>query len=220
MSDTERSDDASGPFDDAIEALLAGRSPRGMTESLSDQEQRMLRMAQLLRGSHVEPPDELAVARIRQHVFGRRTVSRRGAFLTGVGALAAGLIGGIGLDRLGRGGPSRSAMPLVNGNGRWVRVATLADLPHGSIRAFDTGALQGFLIHRNGQVRALSRICTHMGCRLNFEADEQAFVCPCHGAEFNLHGNLRYGAYRTGQLPPLPVVRTRINGNSIEVWTA
>jgi len=55
---------------------------------------------------------------------------------------------------------------------------------------------------------------------LRFSADEPAFVCPCHGAEFNLHGDLRYGPNTYGQpLPPLPSIEVRVKDQSIEVWT-
>lgn len=35
---------------------------------------------------------------------------------------------------------------------------------------------------------ALSRTCTHLGCALSWDEDEQKFVCPCHGSTFDRAG--------------------------------
>jgi nitrite reductase/ring-hydroxylating ferredoxin subunit len=108
---------------------------------------------------------------------------------------------------------------LVGANGRWYPVASLADLPDGTIRPFTAGAVQGFLIHRNGQLQALSRICTHMGCTLQVNRAEQTFECPCRGAEFDLGGRLISGDEEYHRpLPPLPPIRTRVRGETVEVF--
>lgn len=35
---------------------------------------------------------------------------------------------------------------------------------------------------------AVSRICTHLGCRVNFQQDRQLIECPCHQSRFTPHG--------------------------------
>lgn len=40
--------------------------------------------------------------------------------------------------------------------------------------------------------RALSLICTHLGCITSREADGQ-FVCPCHGSRFDAEGKVTKG---------------------------
>ena len=108
----------------------------------------------------------------------------------------------------------------MGANGRWFAVANVAEMPEGAVRPFTAGALQGVLINRGGRLKARSRICTHMGCVLNLDRGEQSFVCPCHGAEFDLNGNLRYGPHGYGlPLPPLPEITVRVNGTSVEVWS-
>ncbi|MGH2447398.1 MAG: ubiquinol-cytochrome c reductase iron-sulfur subunit [Chloroflexota bacterium] len=208
-------------LDSALERLQAGESPREEAGRLSDEERLQLRTAQLLKGAGLHHPRPDFVAGLHHRLFPRPRVSRRDALLGGIGALAAGVAGGIGVDRYvrgGRTGPTRP--PLVGSGGHWLAVATLADVPDGTVYPFETGALQGFLIHREGRIRALSRVCTHMGCRLNYEHDEKALVCPCHGAEFSLHGDVRYGPHGYGTpLPALPHIRMRIRRQSIEVWT-
>lgn len=35
---------------------------------------------------------------------------------------------------------------------------------------------------------AVSRRCTHLGCRLNYREDENLLVCPCHQSKFTITG--------------------------------
>lgn len=208
-------------FHRALERLLADRSPVTDVAALAAEEERMLRLAQLLRGSVDQEPDPEFINRLRVHLRpATRHVSRRAAIFSAVGSLAAGVAAGFGLERAANPPPTLHQVPLVGAKGRWMPVATLTDLPEGAIKPFTAGAVQGFLINRGGKIRALSRICTHMGCLLNYSGDEQAFICPCHGAEFNLYGRLRYGPDKYGQpLPPLPPIDVRVRDRSIEVRT-
>jgi len=50
--------------------------------------------------------------------------------------------------------------------------------------------------------------------------DNHRLVCPCHGAEFDLHGKNLVGAgpYST-PLPPLPAFEIQVEGNAVKVWT-
>src|SRR5205807_8565854 len=115
-------------------------------------------------------------------------------------------------------GPSLSEEPLVGATGRWYPVATLAELPEGTVRPFTAGAVHGFLLHRNGQLQALSRVYTHMGCTLRVKRSEKTFECPCHGAEFDLQGQIHNPRKYDRFLPPLPPVMTRVRGESVEVF--
>lgn len=45
-------------------------------------------------------------------------------------------------------------------------------------------------------VIALSAICTHSGCSMNFDASSSLVVCPCHGSEFDEQGNVVRGPAR------------------------
>ncbi|RUM48029.1 MAG: hypothetical protein DSY80_00305 [Desulfocapsa sp.] len=40
---------------------------------------------------------------------------------------------------------------------------------------------------------AISRTCTHLGCRLNFMEDKQIIECPCHQSRFTPKGVLISG---------------------------
>lgn len=210
-------------FDQAIDKLLADKSPRSELSGLDPGQLEMVRMAQLLRGSAVQDPRPDFVEQLHERIFPRpRRISRRAAFVSGLSALAAGLAAGVGLDRATRGTATPQAAPhwpvVPRNRGKWMPVAQVADVPPGAVHPFTAGAVQGFVLNRNGQYRALSRICTHMGCTLRFSQSEQSFQCPCHGAEFNLKGVVRYGpkGYPL-RLPPLPEIDVRVNGEAIEV---
>ena len=38
------------------------------------------------------------------------------------------------------------------------------------------------------QAYAVSRICTHLGCRVNYQQDRQLIECPCHQSRFSPRG--------------------------------
>ena len=35
---------------------------------------------------------------------------------------------------------------------------------------------------------AVSRKCTHLGCRLNYRENEKSLLCPCHQSRFTIEG--------------------------------
>jgi cytochrome b6-f complex iron-sulfur subunit len=217
----------SGRFDEAIERLLDDKSPKDIAGSLDEDERRMLQMAQLLKGSDPtpQPAAELPSSLIeRLPPPQSRPVSRR-AVLTGLGALAAGVIAGVALDK---GVTEQTAaqpypddnVPLVGQNGSWTHIMSADALPEGAVKSFKSGAITGFVMRRNGKITALSGVCTHMGCLLEYKADTNGLVCPCHGATFDAEGKLRsYPNHYNAKLPDLPWLQVRRRGNSIEVFT-
>ncbi|MGH3667143.1 MAG: Rieske 2Fe-2S domain-containing protein, partial [Acidimicrobiia bacterium] len=45
----------------------------------------------------------------------------------------------------------------------------------------------------NGSVHAVSPICTHRGCQVQFNNAEQTWDCPCHGSRFDVEGKVIHG---------------------------
>jgi len=41
--------------------------------------------------------------------------------------------------------------------------------------------------------RALSSVCTHLGCITRYQPDSRLIACPCHGSRFNLDGDVIAG---------------------------
>jgi Rieske Fe-S protein len=44
------------------------------------------------------------------------------------------------------------------------------------------------LFHDASDTWAVSRICTHLGCRLHFSEKEHLLICPCHQSMFTPRG--------------------------------
>jgi len=53
---------------------------------------------------------------------------------------------------------------------------------------------------------AVSRKCTHLGCRLNYKEKEQLLLCPCHQSRFTVAGKRISGPAKK-DLPTLSVAR-------------
>ncbi len=45
----------------------------------------------------------------------------------------------------------------------------------------------------NGTVHAVSAVCTHLGCIVNWNPAEKTWDCPCHGSRFGYEGNVIQG---------------------------
>jgi nitrite reductase/ring-hydroxylating ferredoxin subunit len=167
----------------------------------------------------------------------RWRLSRRQLLQAGVGAAAGMAAGVIGVSLAGEAQRRRTLgddEPLVTGEGFWIEVARLAEVPPGSAVRFSTAAFDGFVVNDAGAVRALSSVCTHMGCTLHFRPDWQDLRCPCHGASFGLDGRLANGrrAWRSDgaypgdaeaypiDLPDLVRPEVKVEDGVIKVWTA
>ena len=105
---------------------------------------------------------------------------------------------------------------LVPNGGSWRPVAQSADVTDGAVRSFDLGSVNGFVRRVGGQVRAVSGVCTHQGCRLWFDQAADRLRCPCHTTSFSPAGQVL-----THQLPiapkPLPQLQVREHAGVIEV---
>lgn len=59
-----------------------------------------------------------------------------------------------------------------------------------------------------GQQWAVSRKCTHLGCRLNINENEKKLICPCHQSQFDYSGKRLAGPAKQ-DLPVFPVEKTK-----------
>ena len=147
-----------------------------------------------------------------------RGYSRRSLLLGGAGGLAAGLVAALGAERLLH--PARDLrgqLPVVT-DGAWKDVVALQALRDGVPTRFSRGALEGYLLRTGQDVRALSAVCTHMGCLLNWSTFRSQFECPCHGATFDLNG-VPSGDYGDPSiLRPLPVLQVRVVKGTVQVY--
>jgi Rieske Fe-S protein len=68
-----------------------------------------------------------------------------------------------------------------------------------------------FLVKSGDGVKALSSTCTHLGCRVSWDAEAKQLKCPCHGGVYD-----RTGAVVAGPPPaPLASLMTRIDAGEV-----
>jgi glycine/D-amino acid oxidase-like deaminating enzyme/nitrite reductase/ring-hydroxylating ferredoxin subunit len=96
--------------------------------------------------------------------------------------------------------PRASAPGFVKENAAVARHFVGDRLNRGAEAELDTlAAGEGRLLRLNGRktaayrdqagrVHALSPVCTHMGCHVNWNAAERSWDCPCHGSRFSGEG--------------------------------
>ena len=108
----------------------------------------------------------------------------------------------------------------------WAPAALLADLEEGVLKTVhvQTARIDGYLhtIDRqvvfltksvDAEVTALSSICTHLGCRVVWDAQARLLRCPCHGGVFSATGEVQAGPPRH----PLTRLSTRLDGDTVLV---
>lgn len=115
----------------------------------------------------------------------------RRQFLTWLSRAFLGLwaIGGAGVVTAYLGAPDKD-----EADGRQVRIGRLDDLRIGEARLVRHGVAPFFVIRTNETtVVALSAVCTHVRCILNFDRERRVIACPCHDGRFDLKGNVLSG---------------------------
>ena len=147
-----------------------------------------------------------------------RRLSRRLVVLSGLGGIAAGVLATLGVERFARPPEAPTARTLVD-HGTWTPVGwNLVQLSDRTPVAFRSGAIEGFLIRNGERVTALSAVCTHMGCILNWRELSAQFECPCHGATFTLAGHPS-GTGEYANLPSLPMIDVRVTNGRVDVYS-
>ncbi len=60
---------------------------------------------------------------------------------------------------------------------------------------------------------AVSRKCTHLGCKVKYSLDDDELVCPCHGSRFAADGSVTHGPAKT----PLPSYPVALEGSLVKI---
>ena len=112
-------------------------------------------------------------------------VSRRDFLKLGLGAVSA-------LALLEVGGASLLFMQprsLEGEFGGTVNAGAVDSFPAGSVVEFPGGRF--FLVRsHDGGFLAVYQRCTHLGCSVTWEPDQNRFFCPCHASSFDIHGSV------------------------------
>jgi Rieske Fe-S protein len=114
---------------------------------------------------------------------------------------------------------------LVRSQENWLPAANLSNLPDnepiavvlrvaradGYSQVVDRKTV--FLVKNNDKVTAIDSTCTHLGCRVSWDAEAQVIKCPCHGGIYDRSGKVISGP------PPAPLANfaTRVDGDQVLV---
>jgi len=107
---------------------------------------------------------------------------------------------------------SKAATPGTLGN----TVVDLNSSAFASLKTVGGFAYDGnVLIIRSSATNytALSRICTHQGCTVNYNSATKRLVCPCHGATFSNTGSVISGPTNVA----LTVYTATVNGTNLNI---
>jgi cytochrome b6-f complex iron-sulfur subunit len=96
----------------------------------------------------------------------------------------------------------RYLAPLQKENSTGKVVIPEQDLPAGGAKFFEYAGSTAVMVRKQGgDLVALSAVCTHLGCIVQWEKEKQDFLCPCHGGRFNPEGAVISGP------PPKPLAK-------------
>lgn len=88
----------------------------------------------------------------------------------------------------------------------WVKggdVASAEEIPRGEGAILRDGASKHAVYRADdGQLHAMSAVCTHLGCIVTWNNAEKSWDCPCHGSRFDAFGKVINGP-ATKELAPV-----------------
>jgi len=97
---------------------------------------------------------------------------------------------------------------------RKVVIAKADEIELGQVKEVRFGDQILYLANINGKYKVFSSICTHLGCRVRWEENNQRFFCPCHHAVFDKDGKVLSGP------PPRPLdeFKVDVEGRFVYMW--
>lgn len=94
-----------------------------------------------------------------------------------------------------------------------VKVSTVDELPEGAGVKVPFGRYPAIVIHTSEGFRAYSAVCTHFACIVDWDADQNQIVCPCHEGYFEpINGEVISGP------PPTPLEKINVIVENGEVY--
>ena len=151
-------------------------------------------------------------------------VSRRD-FIKGTAAVVGGLIGAlIGIPSVAfllspamkSGAETEAVIALGPIENYPIGIPTRFDFTQTKVNGWErTATNYGLYVVRKSEseVRVFSDVCTHLGCRVTWHADQEHYLSPCHDGHFAILGNVISGP------PPRPLDEfvTKIEGGELFV---
>jgi cytochrome b6-f complex iron-sulfur subunit len=94
-----------------------------------------------------------------------------------------------------------------------ILAASADDIKANSGLIFPIGTKPGILIRTpEGELRAFTAVCTHLGCTVQYRPDLEEIWCACHNGHYDLQGRNIAGP------PPRPLTRYDVNQSGGKVY--
>jgi cytochrome b6-f complex iron-sulfur subunit len=95
----------------------------------------------------------------------------------------------------------RFITPIKREINRKIFTVGLEELPLNATKRFKDLQGRDLMLVRTGEreVKAISTVCSHLGCTVFWQKDRQEFFCPCHNGRFDKNGVVLEGP------PPAPL---------------
>ncbi len=130
-----------------------------------------------------------------------------------IGLFSIGFIGGTGKVLFQYIWPPKKLTGLEGEGGTKVLNIPLSEIEVNSSKKIRFAGGTYIVIRTEKGVFALSAVCTHLGCLVNWDPDAREIICPCHAARFDLNGNVIGGPAPK----PLQQIRATIVNGNIEI---
>ena len=139
-------------------------------------------------------------------------VTRRRLITSLLGFSIAATLGGVLTPIIGYLWPPKRAL---SGAGERVEVGKAIEFPVGQGKVVSVNDRPVIVVHtEQGGAKAFSAICTHLACIVEWDADRQIILCPCHDGRFSpVNGGIISGP----QPAPLPELSLAVEGDTIYV---
>lgn len=103
------------------------------------------------------------------------------------------------------------APPRKDAKGKQI-ILKKEEIREGETKVVVINAAPVIVINRPGKgYIALSKVCTHLGCLVEYDKTAKRLICPCHAGTFDLEGNIVSGP----PSKPLPEIPIKIEGENI-----
>lgn len=94
-----------------------------------------------------------------------------------------------------------------------IKMAKVSNIPLGEGKIVEIDGKPVAVFNDNDAIKALSTICPHAGCGVEWNGGEKTWDCPCHGSRFSAAGELLKGPAKTG----LEKLGVKIEGDDIKL---
>lgn len=97
-----------------------------------------------------------------------------------------------------------------------IVVGKASEVPPDSGKIFQFNKDKVIVVNNGGKLSAVSAVCTHLGCLVQWKADEDIIYCACHGARYEDNGKIISGP----QPLPLAPYNVRVDGDNLVISKA